>query len=253
MKKENFKEQLKEAQKEPKQLVVGSIILLVAILLIVFSFVGEKTPFKVTENVAPKPLPVAEKTIPAAEEVVVEEVVVEEVTPEAVIETVEEEVVVEENPSTEPETSVAEQGNEATEQENAVAESEVIEVEPEHVVVTFTATLDKDINFQVFYTDEEGADYAEETSVKQAATPGTENYSIVLPAKHIYRFRLDFGEYPGKVAIKDIHLAGSQTADLNDFSRYDTNQIKDIVISEDGSLSFTSEEFDPYIAYKETL
>lgn len=221
MKKESFKEQLKEVQKEPKQLVVGGIILLVAILLLVFSFVGEKTPFKVTENVAPKP--VTENTVPqVAEEVVIKE-----------------EVIVAENTNAEPETPAA--------------ESNIIEVEPEHVVVSFTANLNKDIDFQVFYTDNEQADYAEETSVKQTATPGMNNYSIVLPAKRIYRFRLDFGEYPGNVMIKDIRLAGSQNVDFNDFSQFDTNQMENIVINEDGSLSFTSEEFDPYMAYKTML
>ena len=88
--------------------------------------------------------------------------------------------------------------------------------------------------------------------MRYAATSGLRNYSIVLPVGHITRFRLDYGENPGDVMIKDIRLNGSQTADLNDFSQYDTNQMENVTINEDGGLSFTSNQADPYMIYRNT-
>jgi hypothetical protein len=229
MAKESLKKQFKEAQKEPKQLVVGGIIFLVAILLLVFSFIGEKTPLRVNNSTsetkvtktAEKPAVVAEKT---------------------------ETEVVSQAPVASKENIKTPENTEET-----VAEKEIVEVEPQNVVVNFTATLEKNFTFQIFYTEEADEGYAENKSVKQAGTLGTRTYSIVLPVGHISGFRLDYGENPGQVSIRDIKLVGSQTADLNNFSEYDTNQMENININEDGSLSFTSEGYDPYMMYKTKL
>ena len=52
------------------------------------------------------------------------------------------------------------------------------------------------------------------------------------------------------VTLKDIHLSGEQTADLNDFNNYEYNDIQSKTINEDGSVTISSEGRDPYMAYR---
>lgn len=224
MAKKSLKKQFKEAQQEPKQLVVGGIIFLVAILLLVFSFVGGKTPAKAsaTATSETKPTAMVEKPIAVAQQ----GQVAAEVPAEPVVENVTEEI---------------------------VAEKEISEGKPQNVVVTFEAVLEKDFPFQVFYIEKAGDGYTEEKSVIEAGTVGTRTYNIVLPVSHISGLRLDYGEQPENVTIRNIKLLGAQTADLSNFSEYETNQMANITINEDGSLSFSSEEYDPYMWYKAEL
>ena len=89
--------------------------------------------------------------------------------------------------------------------------------------------------------------------VAEEGKTGTHNYSIVLPEKAVYRIRLDFGSAPGTVTIKNIRLEGSQKADLNDIANCEINQIDKLTENEDGSITVTSAQEDPYIAYRTPL
>ena len=133
------------------------------------------------------------------------------------------------------------------------ASKEVIEVEPENAVLMFTATAEKDFNYEVYYTVEREVWYDAEHVVAEEGKTGTHNYSIVLPEKAVYRIRLDFGSAPGTVTVKNVRLDGSQKADLNDFNNYEFAQIDKYQKNEDGSLTITSEQGDPYMAFRTEL
>ena len=132
-------------------------------------------------------------------------------------------------------------------------EKSKLPAKPTNVVFNFTATITKPIVFEVFYTVKREIWFDKEHSVLLKGIKGTNEYSVVLPSDKIYRIRLDFGSNPGKVKVKNLYLSGTQEFDLNNFSRYELNQLENVVIKKDGGLSFTSSGNDPYIAYHPRL
>lgn len=212
-----------EAKKDPKQLIVGAIILVVALLLLLLAFKGSDKP---QEKVLIKPA--VEQT--------------EDVKAPAVqqdIETTQQ--------KKQPEAEVpALKGNEK-------AAKEAMKIKAKNAVVTFTAKADKDFDYQVFYTVEREVWFDPSHVVTRKAEKGTHKYSIVLPVKEIFRFRLDFGEAPNEVTIKDIYVTGSQFADLNDFTKYDFNQIDSHKINKDNSITIKASGNDPFMAYQKAL
>ncbi len=226
-----------------KQWVVAGIILVAAILMLMLGF---------SEKKAPKPT--IEKAKPAA--------VLPVVTPEPTVPvepTVEKEDVAETKPAVNAEPSRTEstviQDHAPTEATMAVKETakEIIEVEPQNAVLMFTATAEKDFTYEVYYTVEREVWFDADHFVIAEGKAGTDNYSIVLPEKSVYRIRLDFGSYPGTVTVKNVRLEGSQRADLNDFKNYEFIQIDKLQENEDGSLTITSEQEDPYMAFRTSL
>lgn len=212
-----------EAKKNPKQMVVAAVILVVAILLLSLAMCERKAPKK---DVAPQK--------PVVETVVKEEPAAPQ-KPEAEAPAEVPAAVIEDKEATEPEVA------------------EVVEVKPTNAVLTFTATAEKDFNYQVFYTVEREVWFDGSHVIDYQGRAGTHNYSIVLPEKEVFRIRLDFDEEPGTVTIKDIYLTGSQEADLNDFSAYELNQMEKTVVNKDGSFTFISNDRDPYMAYRPAL
>jgi hypothetical protein len=129
----------------------------------------------------------------------------------------------------------------------------LVEVKPTNVVFNFTATMTKPITFDVFYTLKCDTWFDESHKIKLDAQEGTKEYSVVLPADKIYRIRLDFDKNPGEVTIANMYLSGAQEYDLNNFARYELNQLENVIINEDGSITFTSDGYDPYMAYRPCL
>ncbi len=212
-----IKDKIKEVAKDTKQLVVGLIILAVAILLLVYSFIEFNKDKKVT--VTPK-----------------------EVSLTNTVKFTDKETIKEETPKVEEE----------KEEENATEASikkEIIAIEPENVVLTFETETEKDFTYRIFYTQAADGDFNEEMSVVYPNKSGLHKYSIVLPVKEVYKVRIDFGSYPGRVTIRDIHLQGTQTADLNDFIKCEKHQTYNMLIKHDGTFSFSSEKENPYIAF----
>lgn len=249
-----------EAKKNPKQAVVAGVILMVAVLLLLLVLGGDKK-----EKSAP-----AVKALPAVKEVVVEtkevvakpepKVEAEVAAPTPVVEpdepkepAVEAEPIAKETPAAEAFVPTVEEAVEEAPADEESVSKEVIKIEPQNVVLTFTATAEKDFTYQVFYTVVREVWFDASHVIDYEGKAGTQKYSIVLPEKSIYRIRLDFGSEPGTVTIKDIYVTGSQVADLNDFSKYELNQLDKSTVNKDGSLTFVSHQADPYIAYREAL
>lgn len=122
--------------------------------------------------------------------------------------------------------------------------------ETKTTTLNFNATIDSDFEFEIFYTTKEHVWFTQEQAFTYKAVMGTHSYSITLPETKVYRIRLDFGSNPVNVTLKDIHLSGEQTADLNDFNNYEYNDIQSKTINEDGSVTISSEGRDPYMAYR---
>lgn len=226
-----------------KQWIVAGIILVAAILMLMLGFSEKKAPAPAVEKAkpeaalpvkAPEPAAEAEPAVPAEPSA--------ETAPAA------------EEKAAAPAEAVADETvapiKEAKPEE---ASKEVIEVEPENAVLMFTATAEKDFTYEVYYTVEREVWFDADHVVAAEGKAGTENYGIVLPEKAVYRIRLDFGSYPGTVTVKNVRLDGSQKADLNDFNNYEFAQIDKYQKNEDGSLTITSEQEDPYMAFRTEL
>lgn len=223
---EKCRELCNEAKKDPKQLVVGAVILLVAVLLLVLAFNSKDEP---QEEVAPTPVIEIEQKGELKE------------------------LVAKEEPQKEENTAELSDEEDQISLKDLKPAKDVIEIEPKNVVLTFIAKADNDIDYQVFYTVEREVWFDPSHVVTYKAQKGMHRYSIVLPVKEIFRIRLDFGEAPGKVTIKDIYLTGSQKADLNDFTLYNFNQIDSHKINKDNSLTIKATGNDPFMAYERAL
>lgn len=213
----------KENKITKKQKIVAGIIVLVAIILLVSVFSGNKevaptpmAPVKVENDIKSK-----DTSKPQAEES----------ASEAIAE------------------SDALQQTEASTSSTVEVSKEVIKIEPKTSVLTFEATTDKALNYQIFYTVEREVWYDAGHVVEYSGEAGNHKYSIVIPSEKIFRIRIDFDSNPGEVTIKNIYLDGAQKADLNDFDGYAYNQIDAKDKNKDGSLTITSQQDDPYMEY----
>ena len=220
----------KEIKITKKQKIVAGIIVAVAVILLISVFSGEKT-----EPTKPTSAPIK----------------VEEKLPEEAVKVVEPKTAekVEEKPQAVEPAKVEEPQKAVEEKELPKVTKEIIEVEPKNSVLTFEATSEKPLNYQVFYTVKREVWYDASHVVEHAGEAGTHKYSIVIPSDKVYRVRIDFDSNPGKVTIKNIYLDGTQKADLNNFDGYAYNQIDTKTKNKDGSLTLTSGEDDPYMEY----
>lgn len=122
-----------------------------------------------------------------------------------------------------------------------------------NVRVTFYADSEKDIQYQVFYTEDNSARFNEEQSQRLDVPVGSDFIKIVVPAKKIGRFRLDTGVNPGKLTIKDLKISGDKVVKFNDYSKYKYINIKEYIADEGNSLTIVSDHPDPYIITSEEL
>ncbi len=215
--KENILILYTKAKDHPRQCVVALCVFFAAILLI--NLGTKETIEPIIETELKEPIKEIEviKEEPTKEEVIVEEI--------------EEEPIIEEK----------------------VVDEKKLDKEIDKVVLNFTATTTKPILFDIYYTNKREVWFNGSQYISYQGKKGTNKYSIVLPEDTIYRIRIDFGENPGKVIIKNIYLSGSQQFDLGDYSVYEFNQLENVRYRKNRYLTFTSTGNDPYIAYRRSL
>ena len=118
--------------------------------------------------------------------------------------------------------------------------------------VSFQTNLQKDILYQVFYTRKATDSFNEKMSVKQLVKAGQHEVTIDLPIHKVAKFRLDFGNNPGKVEISNLQLRGCSVVKFDDFSKFSFRNITKPKM-EKNKLSFDCDHRDPYIIYKDKL
>ncbi len=122
------------------------------------------------------------------------------------------------------------------------------------IEIRFDAKVERKTSFQVYYSTERGGAFSESNSVSKdvSKTPDFQRVSMTIPAKKIRRFRLDFGNRPGKVSIKNLVLDGATRFELTDFSNCSFKRV-DFKESSRNLLSIVSTQRDPYLAYDSEL
>lgn len=190
MKKENKKKEQETVSKvDKKQLIVGIIILIIAILTLAYAFMGMGDKAATTEETAT----VTEVTAPE--------------TPAAKAEA-----------KAEPKVE-AKVEQKAAEEKKEVAAKE--EKEKPHVFLSFTATAEKDLEYVISYTTEKDPYFNGKNVVTQPIKKGTENYKVEFPVEKVVSFRLDMGIDSGKMTVKNIKFVGSQEEDISNPMYYE--------------------------------
>lgn len=122
-----------------------------------------------------------------------------------------------------------------------------------NIRVTFNADSEKDIFYQVFYTEDNKGAFKGELSARLKVESGSNFVKIILPTEKVGRLRLDTGSNPGELTLKDIKISGDETVEFKDFGKYRYNKIDKHTVNDDGSLAIVSDKDDPYIITTEEL
>ena len=119
------------------------------------------------------------------------------------------------------------------------------------IIVSFDAEAFKNIEYQLFYTEDKGQKFNRDQSIKKYVKKGASKVNIVLPIEKIVMLRLDVGNNPGKVVISDLVVSGEKNISLNykkfktkNIDKFQTNNTEMVVISKQG---------DPYLIYSDEL
>jgi len=204
------KTEKKAAKIDKKQLIVGGIILLVAILILLFSFKDMKSgSTKAADSSSNATAPIANMIANTIAQDAAQ--VVAENTPQA-------------------------------------ASSQF-----KTVIVMIDTTTEKDVEYTIQYTTDEKEDFNDDQSVKFIAKQGRNQYNIALPVRSIARFQMKFNADMGRLILDGISLAGSQVADMNDFTQYEMFSLNRIYLTEEGELSFEPNSANAFIRYRPKL
>lgn len=120
------------------------------------------------------------------------------------------------------------------------------------IIVSFDAIADKDIEYQVFYTEADGQIFNQKQSVRKTVKKGKSKVEILLPIEKIMKFRLDFGVIPGSVKFKNLQISGQKSIKICEITDLRLNQI-DKITKENDFFQITSNQGDPYIIYIKNL
>lgn len=119
------------------------------------------------------------------------------------------------------------------------------------IVLSFNAQSDKNIQYQVFYTETTEQDFNEKQSVKKYVIDGFQKVKIGLPIGKIAKLRLAFGSIPERLEISDIQMKGTDHLNL-EYNEFVENEI-DYSTIQDGKIIIYSYKNNPYITYKKDL
>lgn len=204
------KTEKKATKIDKKQLIVGGIILLVAILILLFSFKDMKSgSTKAADSSSNATAPIAN-------------MIANTIAQDAA------QVVAENTP-------------------------QVDASQFKTVIVMIDTTTEKDVEYTIQYTTDEKEDFNDDQSVKFIAKQGRNQYNIALPVRSIARFQMKFNADMGRLILDGISLAGSQVADMNDFTQYEMFSLNRIYLTEEGELSFEPNSANAFIRYRPKL
>ena len=120
-----------------------------------------------------------------------------------------------------------------------------------NMVLSFKIATNKAFEAQVFFQNTQNSKFSEHHSVKQNVRAGTQNVSIKIPAKHIYKIRLDFGNKPGAITVDNI-IIHAKTSVVLDPTQFQPRNIESYSVT-NNQIIINSNSHDPYIIYKPTL
>lgn len=119
------------------------------------------------------------------------------------------------------------------------------------VEVIFTGEQNKDLEYQVYYTETSDEVFNEKQSVKKMIPAGKHQVTIAIPVSKIVKFRLDTGVQPGKVILSNLCLDGKEKIDIG-YSDLIFRRI-DKFSQDKKNLVINSNQNDPLLVYNKSL
>lgn len=103
----------------------------------------------------------------------------------------------------------------------------------------------------ISYTTDEKQDFTEEQSVCSGEITGEKNIELQLEAKSLCKLKMDLGNAPGVVTLKDITIAtGDTTVKITNFANTLQNDIEEVFWPEENIVYVKSFKADPYIIFQ---
>ena len=116
---------------------------------------------------------------------------------------------------------------------------------------SFYCEQNKDIEYQIYYTETANETFNGKQSVKQNISAGKHYVKILIPTNKIINFRFDIGSNPGTVELSNMALHGNTIKHLlpNDFRFVQIDKLS----TQDNNIIITSNKTDPLMVYKQAL
>lgn len=114
--------------------------------------------------------------------------------------------------------------------------------------VSFNYDQTKNIEYQLFYSSDEGELFSEKKCVKKSLTRGCGTVIFHVPSSRLSKIRIDIGKRPGKVKLQNICIEGEYVSPLNLDLLYPYHL--DSYNVHGRTVYVKSNHKDPYLTYK---
>ncbi len=118
------------------------------------------------------------------------------------------------------------------------------------IKVSFISNAEKDIQYQIFYSDKQYKTFTDERSVKKDVERGKQNVEMLIFAERIDRLKLVINNYIGKVYISDLNAHGWRSVKITEKLQTDCGYDISHVKMKDNNLDIISAKKSPEITYK---
>jgi alginate O-acetyltransferase complex protein AlgJ len=85
----------------------------------------------------------------------------------------------------------------------------------EPIVIRYNIKHQKSLELRAFYTQDATQDFVEYRGYRQLVEPNQEEIVFSFKTSSIYKLRLDFGEFPGKISLADVKIIGKNAYPIN--------------------------------------
>ncbi|MBR1600580.1 MAG: hypothetical protein IJ677_03280 [Alphaproteobacteria bacterium] len=121
--------------------------------------------------------------------------------------------------------------------------------EPAPLTFVIDWEISKPVVLQVIYLKDKNDVFSQRRSVWKHVNPEDKHVELVIPAKRIYNFRVDFKSKPGKIVIKNIEIKGDMYLNFNHWEDYRYANMDKTKINDDNYLEIYSEQDDPHMVF----
>ena len=120
----------------------------------------------------------------------------------------------------------------------------------ENIRIQFHAKHEKGLEFRVFYTENESQEFIEERGFRQWIEPNESKILFSFKTSKTHRLRLDFGEFPGELSIKNLEIIGDKRHKITpeQLDQYAKSGIDSTGIKNDEWIVYSKQIF-PHIAF----
>lgn len=122
-----------------------------------------------------------------------------------------------------------------------------------NINISFNMVSTKDITYKVLYTENKNSGFENAKIVAKRVKSGTNDVKIIIPSAKLAKFRLYFGSQPGLLNLSKLKINGDKVIKLNDFVSYEFRNMDSSEVIGDGSITFASEQANPYMDVNQTF